>query len=109
MSPFTGPHPPALTAYLAAIHAGLLAGQIRAWWVPYLGKGEPERAARYAAMFGRTHRFLPERNGISPNALHVGLQLATVRVLVGLGVGQQRSWDNCSCRLFPDSPHDGAR
>ena len=33
-------------------------------------------------MFGRTHAFLPERNGIRPNTLHVILQVATLTTLV---------------------------
>ena len=43
----------------------LLVGQLRAWWVPYLLRAEPERAARYRAMFGNTHSVLPERNGLA--------------------------------------------
>lgn len=29
-------------------------GQIRAWWIPYLFRAEPERAARYQIMFGNS-------------------------------------------------------
>ena len=86
-----GPYPLALRIYLAVIYAGLLAGQIRAWWVPYLGRAEPDRAARYAVLFGKTHSFLPARNGIRPNTLHVGLHLATVGVLVELD--RRHQWE----------------
>jgi hypothetical protein len=37
-------------------------------------------------MFGATHTFLPERNGIRPNTLHVILHAATVALLIALGV-----------------------
>jgi hypothetical protein len=60
--------------------AGL--GMIRAWWGPYLLWNEPARAARYRAMFGNTRAFLPERNGIRPNTLHVSLHLVLVAIIV---------------------------
>jgi len=63
----------------------LFAGELTAWWIPYLFHPEPERAARYRMMFGATHAFLPERNGIRPNTLHVILHIATVTTLVVLG------------------------
>jgi hypothetical protein len=37
-------------------------------------------------MFGNTHAFLPERNGIVPNTLHCILHAATVATLVVLTV-----------------------
>jgi hypothetical protein len=60
----------------------LLAGMLRAWWIPYLFVAEPERAARYQVIFAGTHRFLPERNGIAPDTLHVSFHLAVVAMLV---------------------------
>ena len=60
--------------------AGL--GMIRAWWGPYLLWREPARAARYQAMFGRTRAFLPDRNGIRPNTLHVSLHVVLVAIIV---------------------------
>jgi hypothetical protein len=36
-------------------------------------------------MFGTTHAFLPERNGIRPNTLHIILHMATLITLVLLG------------------------
>ena len=62
-----------------------LAGQLTAWWVPYLIRPEPVRAKRYRVMFGNTHAFLPERNGIVPNTLHCLLHVATVATLIVLG------------------------
>ena len=64
----------------------LFVGELKAWWIPYLFHPEPERAARYQAMFGATHAFLPERNGIRPNTLHLILRVATLITLVILGV-----------------------
>ena len=41
-------------------------GSLTAWWIPYLLRPEPERAARYRTMYAGTHAFLPERHGIRP-------------------------------------------
>jgi hypothetical protein len=75
----------------------LFVGELTAWWIPYLFHPEPERAASYRAMFGTTHAFLPERNGIRPNTLHVILHIVTLTTLIVLGAltAQQRwpsSW-----------------
>jgi hypothetical protein len=62
-------------------------GILRAWWIPYFGTADPERAKRYGIRFAGTHGFLPERNGIRPDTLHVGfhaLILAVIIVLVYL-------------------------
>ncbi len=59
----------------------LFLGELNAWWIPYLLRRSPTRAARYRSLFGRTHSFLPERNGITPNTLHVLLHLATLATL----------------------------
>lgn len=64
----------------------LFAGELRAWWLPYLIRPEPERAARYHTMFGATHAFLPKRNGIAPNTLHVALHVCTAWTLIVLAV-----------------------
>jgi len=67
-------------------YALLFAGAIRAWWVPYLVRPDPVRASRYQAMFGGTHAFLPKRNGITPNTLHVALHACIAATLVVLAV-----------------------
>ena len=64
----------------------LLVGQLRAWWVPYLLRAEPKRAARYHAMFGDTHFFLPVRNGLVPNTAHIFLHTCTAAILLVLFV-----------------------
>ena len=79
-------HPRWVWTWLAVSYVVLFLGELRAWWVPYLGHAEPARAARYQTMFGSTHSFLPMRNGITPNTLHCVLHLATALTLVALAV-----------------------
>lgn len=64
----------------------LFLGELRAWWIPYLLHPDPQRAARHHVMFGATHAFLPERNGMRPNTLHVILHAATFALLIVLAV-----------------------
>jgi hypothetical protein len=61
-------------------------GLLRAWWIPYLLVPNPTRAARYQTMFSRTHAFLPIRNGIRPDTLHVTLHLVILAILVLLAI-----------------------
>ena len=70
--------------WLVISYGFLLLGQLRAWWLPYLAFPNPRRAERYRVMFGGTHAFLPMRNGIVPNTLHVMLHVATVATLLVL-------------------------
>jgi hypothetical protein len=60
-----------------------LYGLLRAWYIPYLLIPDPARAARYRQRFHQTHAFLPTRNGIRPDTLHVGFH-AVYLVLVAL-------------------------
>ncbi|HTU81762.1 MAG TPA: hypothetical protein VMF61_06510 [Candidatus Acidoferrales bacterium] len=83
-----GPFPGWLMAYLWISYGTLFAGQLRAWWIPYLFRPEPERARRYCAMFGNTHAFLPVRNGLVPNTAHLTLHAATLATLVVLAIMQ---------------------
>jgi hypothetical protein len=71
-----------LAGYLAFAYLFLFAGEIEAWWAGYFFGYRIDRAASYRAMYGKTATFLPERNGIRPNALHVTLHTATVATLV---------------------------
>ncbi|MCK0470474.1 hypothetical protein [Halalkalibacter sp. APA_J-10(15)] len=49
----------------------IFAGALLDWWIPYFfGYGAEQRTVRYNQMFGDTHTFLPELNGIIPNTLH---------------------------------------
>lgn len=61
-------------------------GSLTAWWIPYLIRPEPERAARYRVMYAATHSFLPEHNGIRPNTLHVLFDLVTVAIIIVLAL-----------------------
>jgi hypothetical protein len=61
-------------------------GSLKAWWIPYLFRPDPVLAGRYQVMHGTTHTFLPKRNGISPNTLHVMFDVLTLAVLIVLGI-----------------------
>ena len=91
---FRRPYPDWLYDWLydwLVISYGLLfIGQIRAWWIPYLFRPEPERAARYQIMFGKTYSFLPPRNGMVPNTAHILLHLATAATLIVLLIKRGR-------------------
>jgi hypothetical protein len=71
-----------VTWYLWISYGAAIYGLLRAWWVPYLLLPNPVRATRYRAMFGATHAFLPEHNGIRPNTLHVTLHVVIVAIVV---------------------------
>jgi hypothetical protein len=70
--------------WLGVSYSLLFVGELKAWWIPYLFLPEPALAARYQVMFRDTHAFLPERNGIRPNTLHVILHVATLTTLLAL-------------------------
>jgi hypothetical protein len=71
----------------------LFCGILQAWWIPYFLHPDPEKAARYEIMFGQTHAFLRERNGIRVNTLHVIFHAATVALLIALAmVSAQQGW-----------------
>lgn len=80
------PLPSWLRIYLWISYGLLFLGELQAWWIPYFLIAEPARAARYQTMFAGTHAFLPVRNGITPNTLHVILHTATVAMLLLLAV-----------------------
>jgi hypothetical protein len=81
-----GPLPYWLLAWLWGTYGLLFAGAIRAWWWPYLIRPDPKRASRHTDLFGRTHRFLPVRNGVAPDTLHVTYHLLIAATLVILAV-----------------------
>jgi hypothetical protein len=78
------PYPHWLNMWLWISYGALFVGQLRAWWIPYLLKPEPERAERYRKMFGNTHAFLPQHHGMVPNTAHILLHLATALTLLVL-------------------------
>jgi hypothetical protein len=59
----------------------LFLGKIGAWWIPYLFRAEPKRAARYRVAFGSTYSFLPQRNRLVPNTAHILIHLSTAATL----------------------------
>jgi hypothetical protein len=79
-----GSYPHWLLWYLGVSYLLLFLGELQAWWIPYFFRPDPARAARYQVMFGNTHAFLPARNGIRPNTLHVTLHMLTLTTLVVL-------------------------
>ena len=90
---FGKPYPNWLFWWLWISYGLLFCGILQAWWIPYLFHPEPERATRYEVMFGATHAFLPQRNGIRVNTLHVIFHLATVALVIVLGVlSAQQGW-----------------
>lgn len=83
---FGKPYPDWLFWRLWISYVLLFLGQVRAWWIPYLVRPDPARAARYQLMFGATHAFLTQRNGIRPNTLHILLHISTAALLIVLAV-----------------------
>ena len=77
-----GPYPHWLLWYLLISYLFLFVGELEAWWIPYFGSPQPERAARYQVMFANTHVFLPARNGIPLNTLHILLHVFTLATIV---------------------------
>lgn len=71
-------YPHWLKMYFWITYGLLVAGFLRAWYIPYLLWPDPTRAARYQTIFAGTHSFLPRRNGIAPNTLHIMLHAAIV-------------------------------
>ena len=88
-------YPAWLFWWLSISYSLLFLGELTAWWIPYLFRPDAKRAARYQVMFGATHAFLPERNGIRPNTLHVILHIVTLTTLIVLGaLTVQQRWSN---------------
>jgi hypothetical protein len=75
-----------LTWWLWISYGAVAYGMVRAWWFPYLFVNEPSRIARYQVRFSGTHAFLPVRNGIRPDTLHVVFHLVVVILLICLAV-----------------------
>jgi hypothetical protein len=65
---------------------------LKAWWIPYLFRSDPELAARYKVMYGTTHSLLPEHNGIRPNTLHMIFDIVTIAILIALGALTAQQW-----------------
>jgi hypothetical protein len=77
-------YPQWLEMLLWITYGVFVAGLLRAWWIPYIFKSDPERAARYQIIFANTHTFLPKRNGMAPDTLHTCFHVAAVATVVAL-------------------------
>ena len=75
-------YPRWLVCWLLISYALLFFGELQAWWYPYVFGAKPELVTRYDVMFGNTTAFLPARNDIRPNTLHVVLHLLTAITLI---------------------------
>jgi hypothetical protein len=84
---FGSAYPGWMTWWLRATYGFLLLGELEAWWIPYAFGTSAERVARYQAMFGQTHSFLPPRHGIVVNTLHIVLHASTVATVIILVAG----------------------
>jgi hypothetical protein len=78
----TSGFPSWLMWFLWISYGSLVYGMLRAWWMPYLLFPDPVRAQRYQQRFAQTHAFLPERNGIRPDTLHVCFHSVVVVLMV---------------------------
>jgi hypothetical protein len=76
-------------------------GILRAWWIPYLGTPDPKRIERYRIRFAGTHGFLPVRNGVRPDMLHVAFHSLVVATLLFLAILTSRVAPHLSAR----TPH----
>ena len=89
----TSGFPAWLWYWLWATYIACFYGVVRAWYLPYFFGGDSQRVARYQARFAGTHSFLPIRNGIVPDTLHVcfhALLLCTLMLLGTLAFQQVR-------------------
>jgi hypothetical protein len=84
---YAGTRFPMWLMYLLWISYGAgVYGMLRAWWIPYLLVPDPARAARYKIRFAHTHAFLPTRNGIRPDTLHVCFHTVLIVLVILLCV-----------------------
>ena len=60
----------------------LLLGAFSSWWLPWMRGTGPERTRELAAMTDGTLSFVPERNGIMPNAIHSVIHLLALASFV---------------------------
>jgi hypothetical protein len=77
-------YPDWLEMLLWITYGVFVVGLLRAWWIPYLVLPDAERAARYQIIFAGTHSFLPRRNGMAPDTLHILFHLVTLATLLAL-------------------------
>jgi hypothetical protein len=76
------PHSQMALTWLIVLQAFMVYGEVRWWWYPYLAGAGPALIARLRPNWEGTLTFLPERNGIRPNALHCLMHSMTLAALV---------------------------
>ncbi len=81
-----GPWPGWVWMWLWVGYGWLFVGELQAWWWPHFMGTSEKTVERYRAMFGKTHAFLPARNGIRINTLHCVLHTLTLATLVVLAI-----------------------
>src|ERR1700678_2809757 len=83
---FKSGFPEWLVWYLCIFYLLACCGSLWAWWIPYFFGAGKKRLARDLALYGNTHSFLPERNGVPPNTLHAIFDVVTVAILIVLAM-----------------------
>ena len=68
--------------WLIVLQAFMVYGEVRWWWYPYFAGASPVLVARLRPNWEGTLTFLPERNGIRPNALHCVMHTMTLAALI---------------------------
>jgi hypothetical protein len=117
---FGGAYPSWLVWWLWISYSFLFIGELQAWWVPYLFRAEPIRAARYQSMFGATHAFLsrtqrhsteyPARDPSLGNARHIVCFTCAHGIMSHLS-GKRVYQDTavCGSPSFPNNRLSGVR
>jgi hypothetical protein len=91
----TRPFPPWLSWLLVISYGMGFYGMLRAWYLPYFFYRDEARVRRYQQRFAGTHAFLPMRNGIRPDTLHVtfhAVLIITVGLLCALVTTDRLEW-----------------
>ncbi len=71
--------------FLIIYFPSLFSGALLAWWIPYFFGAAADRVARYEVLFGGTHAFLPEMNGIVPNTIHTVFHVSLL-IVIGITI-----------------------
>jgi hypothetical protein len=59
-----------------------LFGAFHSWWKPWLFGSTPAEREKLRLITTRTYTFVPERNGVTPNALHCVFHALAVAALI---------------------------
>lgn len=69
-------------AYIPINYTFVLSGAISAWWIPYFFGATPDKVERFQIMFGQTHSFLPIKNGMIINSIHVLFHSSLILIIL---------------------------